>query len=227
MLRKPIKFEDLDGNLVEHVFYFNLTKSEVVELGLTSKEEDLDEYFQDIVRRKDTQQLINLFKDIISRSVGKRAEDGMLFIKDPAYTQAFLGSDAYSELFMSLFADEEEEGAAMQAFMNGILPSSMTKDLNGISAADLKSVVDGEKSIREISSSNVTPLTTRGGHLEATAAKVADAPKKPEQYTRDELLEMSDEDFVKICGSDPQKMDRQILTLAFERRSRAQQNPQT
>lgn len=38
MLRKTIKFEDFEGNEVEKAFYFNLTKAEILEMELGSKD---------------------------------------------------------------------------------------------------------------------------------------------------------------------------------------------
>ena len=122
MLRKTITYTDFNGNERTEDFYFNLTKAELTEMemvtdgGLTNK-------LQRIVDTNDTKSMIDTFKDIICRSYGVKSEDGKRFVKNDEIRNAFVQSEAYSELFMELVTDPE----ASAAFVNGIIPQNLNK----------------------------------------------------------------------------------------------------
>lgn len=122
MLRKTITYTDFNGNERTEDFYFNLTKAELTEMemvtdgGLTNK-------LQRIVDTNDTKSMIDTFKDIICRSYGVKSEDGKRFVKNDELRNAFVQSEAYSELFMELVTDPE----ASAAFINGIIPQGLNK----------------------------------------------------------------------------------------------------
>lgn len=122
MLRKTITYTDFNGNERTEDFYFNLTKAELTEMemvtdgGLTNK-------LQRIVDTNDTKSMIDTFKDIICRSYGVKSEDGKRFVKNDELRNAFVQSEAYSELFMELVTDPE----ASAAFINGIIPQNLNK----------------------------------------------------------------------------------------------------
>lgn len=122
MLKKTITFEDLDGNQITEDFYFHLSKSELVELE-TSTKLGLSETLQAIVKEEDHHKLVEHFKKIILAAYGVRSEDGRRFIKSQELRDSFEQTDAYSELFIEL-ATQAEAGAA---FINGIVPSSISK----------------------------------------------------------------------------------------------------
>lgn len=122
MLRKTITYTDFNGNERTEDFYFNLTKAELTEMemvtdgGLTNK-------LQRIVDTNDSKAMIDTFKDIICRSYGVKSEDGKRFVKNDELRNAFLQSEAYSELFMELVTNPE----ASVAFVNGIIPQNLNK----------------------------------------------------------------------------------------------------
>ena len=72
MLRKTIKFEDFEGNEMEKAFYFNLTKAEILEMELGSKD-GLSNYLKAIVDADDTKAIVETFKKIILASVGRKS----------------------------------------------------------------------------------------------------------------------------------------------------------
>lgn len=120
MLKKTITFKDLDGNEVTEDFYFNLNKAEIAEMEL-SYEGGLSDYLQVIIKKTDGGAIITAFKDIVTRSVGRRSEDGRRFIKSPDITNEFLQTEAYSEMFMELVTSAE----AAAKFIEGIVPEDM------------------------------------------------------------------------------------------------------
>lgn len=128
MLKKRIKFKDLDGNEIVDDFYFNLTKAEIAEMELefaTFKDGEtkggFGEMLQKVVEAGSGKVIIETFKDILRRSYGVRSEDGRRFMKSPVYFEEFLETDAYSELFMQLVTDAN----AAAAFIRGLVPQDI------------------------------------------------------------------------------------------------------
>lgn len=124
MLKKPITFKDLDGNEITEDFYFNLSKAEIAELEL-SHEGGLSEYLMKLSEKKNGGEIIETFKDIIRKSVGRRSEDGRRFEKNEDITNDFMQTDAYSELFVELVTDS---GAAL-IFIKGIVPADLADEI--------------------------------------------------------------------------------------------------
>lgn len=120
MLKKTIKYTDYNGVERTEDFYFNLNKAEVMEMEL-SKNGGLSEYIKRITSAEDGPSLTKLFKEIICKSYGEKSLDGKRFIKNEELTDAFVQTEAYSELYM-LLAYNAEEAAA---FVQGIIPKNM------------------------------------------------------------------------------------------------------
>ena len=120
MLKKTIKYTDYDGNEREEDFYFNLSKAEITEMEL-SKEGGMSEYIKKISATQNGPELIKLFKDIIIKSYGEKSLDGKRFIKNKELTEAFIQTEAYSELFIELASNADEA----VKFINGIMPKNM------------------------------------------------------------------------------------------------------
>lgn len=114
MLKKTITYTDY--NEVQHTedFYFNLSRAELALMEM-SENGGLTKHIEKIVAAKSNKDIIELFKDIIGKSVGRKSEDGKRFIKNDEVRDEFLQSEAYSELIIELLADDN-----MAAFINGI-----------------------------------------------------------------------------------------------------------
>lgn len=117
MLAKPITYTDYDGNERTETFYFNLSKAEVAEMQLKHPG-GYAEYLQRIIDAKDQSQLIDAFKRLITDSYGVKSEDGKRFCKSSEISEAFVQTEAYSELFVELLSS----GEAAAAFVNAIMP---------------------------------------------------------------------------------------------------------
>lgn len=122
MLKRTIKYEDFDGNSVSEDFYFNLSKSELVELEV-QYEKGLAEALETIVKANDTKQLIAEFKKLVLLSYGKKSEDGKRFIKNEELRTEFAQSLAYDALFMELATSD----TAAADFIQGIVPKDMSE----------------------------------------------------------------------------------------------------
>lgn len=122
MLKKTVKYKDLNGEEIEEDFYFHLSKAELMELEVSHKD-GMQATIERIVAAKDGAALLKEFKHIILLAYGKRSDDGRRFIKSQELRDEFASNtEAYSALFMELVTDTD----AAIAFMNGIVPEGMS-----------------------------------------------------------------------------------------------------
>lgn len=124
MIKKTINYNnDFTGNNEKGDFYFNLSKAEIIKL--TAENQGIEEKIKRIAEEENVSELLKVFEEIIGLSYGIRKDNK--FIKDAEETKAFLASDAYSELFLSLMNDS----TAAAEFIKGILPKDLnTNDIN-------------------------------------------------------------------------------------------------
>lgn len=115
MLKKTIAYTDYNGNQRNETFYFNLSKSELVELSVTYGN------FSDIAASNDLSKLVGAMKDIILKAYGRKSEDGKRFIKSQELSLEFYQSEAYSTLFMELATNGDEAGK----FIKGLISSDI------------------------------------------------------------------------------------------------------
>lgn len=120
MLKRNITYEDFNGDTVTEVFYFNLSKSELMELELEYKG-GFGESIQRIIEAKDNKSLIAEFKKIILLSYGIKSDDGKRFIKSDQLREEFTQTAAFNSLFMELATNEN----SAVTFLNGIIPKDM------------------------------------------------------------------------------------------------------
>lgn len=148
MLKRNITYEDFNGDTITEVFYFNLSKSELVELELSTKE-GFGESLQRIIKAEDNKSLIAEFKKIILGSYGEKSDDGKRFIKNDTIREEFSQTAAYNALFMELAMDDK---AAIQ-FVQGILPADMGRELQ-------TAITDGPSSEEIILKASMSAVAT-------------------------------------------------------------------
>ena len=124
MIKKTITYTDFNGNERTEDAYFNLTKAEITKMELAVKG-GLAEMIKRIVEAQDTPAIIEVFEDLIKRSYGVKTPDGRGFLKRPEDLEAFMATEAYSQLFMELATDAD----AASKFVNGIVPADMAKQV--------------------------------------------------------------------------------------------------
>lgn len=120
MLKRKIKYTNFNDVETEGIFYFNLSKSELIQMEVSSKE-GYGEMLQRIVETKDNKALVDEFKKIILLSYGERSEDGESFVKNDALREAFSHTAAFQELFLELALEKD----AAANFLVGIVPKDM------------------------------------------------------------------------------------------------------
>ena len=120
MIKKTITYTDYNGNQRTENFYFNLTKAEVTRMEM-SVQGGMAEMIDRIIAAQDAPSLIDTFEKMIQKSYGVKTPDGRGFVKRPEDLEAFMATEAYSELFMELVTD----AAAAAEFVNGIMPNNI------------------------------------------------------------------------------------------------------
>lgn len=122
MLKKDITFRDFDGNTVTETHYFNMTKTEIIELEL-GFDNGLEAGIKKIMDSKDNLELFRIFKRIVINSYGRRVENS--FIKDEEAGKMFAGSLAFDELMVGFFTNSENAAD----FIRGILPPDLLQQV--------------------------------------------------------------------------------------------------
>ena len=125
MLKKTITYTDYDGNERTEDFYFNLSKAELTEMELTT-EGGLQTVLKNIVEARDIPRITAMFKKLLLMSYGQKSADGKRLIKSQQLSEEFTPTEAYSNLFLELLSDED----AAAAFVRGIVPADLAKEVN-------------------------------------------------------------------------------------------------
>jgi len=131
MYKTSVTYEDsFTGNQVTRDLYFNLTKAEITKLQLSYKD-GFDKYVREVIDSADPGKIMDLFEMLILKAYGVRTAEGD-FLKSKERSEAFVTTEAYSELFMRLIQNQEEQ----EKFFMGVIP----KDLADQASAELKKI---------------------------------------------------------------------------------------
>lgn len=122
MLKRNITYTDFNGNEVTETLYFNLTRTECIQLEI-GYEGGLVATLERIIESKDVRQLITEFQNIVLAAYGVRSEDGKRFIKNDEVREEFKQTAAYDALFMELATDADTAAV----FVNGIIPADLVQ----------------------------------------------------------------------------------------------------
>lgn len=125
MLKKTITCEDFDGNTYTEDYWFHLNKTELAELNL-GKKDGFYAFAQKLIKEdtdENREKILEIYRDLILRSFGKKSADGRRFVKSPEMSKEFSETNAFEKLYMELISDEK----ALAEFFNGVLPKDMGK----------------------------------------------------------------------------------------------------
>ncbi len=123
MIKKTITYTDYNGVERTEDFYFNLTKTELSKMELSTAG-GLVAMIERIIAAKDGKAIMSTMESIIHQSYGEKSADGKRFEKhNGALADAFAETEPYDILFMELVTDAN----AAAAFVKGILPEDMQK----------------------------------------------------------------------------------------------------
>lgn len=117
MIKKRIKYTDLNGIEREEDFYFHFSKSELFMMEGT-EEGGLVNRLESIVAKKDGVKIMQFYHDFILRAYGEKSDDGIYFNKSPEIAKKFEAHPAFDVLFTELMENPEE---ALK-FVNAVFP---------------------------------------------------------------------------------------------------------
>lgn len=120
MIKQTITYMDYNGNERTEEYWFNLSKAELLRLETTTKG-GFQKMLENAVASEDNYRIIEVFEDLIKRSVGMKTLDGKYFKKSKEFTEDFVQSEAYSTLLFDLLQDAEKANA----FIRGIMPNDL------------------------------------------------------------------------------------------------------
>src|SRR6185503_12736763 len=138
------------------------------------EEDDISTRLKTLAEGGDRKEIIAAFNFIIEKSFGRRSEDGKRFVKDVEEARAFMQSEAYGELFMELFTDP----VAAVDFIKATIPGDLAEKLAG--------------QFPDMTTVQLPAGPDAGGTNVTTDLRSA---KTFDDYTDEELLEMSQEEF--------------------------------
>ncbi len=124
MLKREITYEDFNGETVTDIFYFNISKPELIEMEV-EYDQGFSSWIQQIIDAKDHKTLLHQFKTIVLLAYGQKSDDGKRFIKSDQLREEFSQTAAYQALFIELATNDN----AASTFLIAVLPKDMTKAL--------------------------------------------------------------------------------------------------
>lgn len=127
MLKKLIKYTDYNGTERQENFYFNLNKTELMEME-TEVTGGMRQLLEDMMEKQDVPKIMKAFKTIILKAYGEKSPDGRRFYKSEELSTAFTQTEAYNVLYMELLSDAKKAAA----FINALMP----EDMRGTEEAD-------------------------------------------------------------------------------------------
>lgn len=125
MIKKTIAYTDYEGNERKETFYFNLTKTELLELEV-SEAGGFTKMIERIQEARDAKTVLEVLKEIVHKSYGVKSPDGKKFVKSDELSTGFEQTEAYDQLMMDMI--EHPEKAA--AFFNGLLPKDLEQQVD-------------------------------------------------------------------------------------------------
>lgn len=197
MLKKTIKYDGFDGEVIEEDYYFHLNEAEITKMKLEHGV-GFEDHLKSLLRKGEPTPIIEAFEMIISKTVGRRVGtvNGDRFVKDAEFTKAFMSSDAYSALFMELASSPN----AATEFIRGVLTKKMQDQIDANEAATQKASANTQAALAE---STAPQFNLSGPTLSGVLAETTDLrpawQRENRTPTQEELLKMSPGEFAEYA----------------------------
>ena len=117
MLKKTIKFKDYNDVEREADYFFDLNETDLVELQIDTIG-GFHEKIDRVTKMNDEREIYYLFKKIIKKAYGEKADDGIHFDKSEAAWERFITSPAYNTLMLEFMNDPQK----IVSFIEGLMP---------------------------------------------------------------------------------------------------------
>jgi len=121
MLKESITYDDFNDETVTDVFYFNLTKAELLEMEV-SNAGGLSSMLTRIMEQRDEKAIVETFKDLILRAYGEKSDDGKRFTKIDANGRRLADDFVQTAAYAHLFADLTTDADRATEWLGAVLP---------------------------------------------------------------------------------------------------------
>lgn len=125
MLKRTVNYIDFDGNAQTEEHYFNLSKSEMIDMEIEQGVDNYQKWLQTLIATKDYGGLIAEFRKIIQKTYGIKSVDGKRFEKSPEILANFISTAAYDALYVELATDVDKAAE----FLVGVVPKDLQGDM--------------------------------------------------------------------------------------------------
>lgn len=203
MLKETISYTDYDDQPQSKTLHFNISKVELAD-NLDMQEEL--QSFQDIFEGPEHQltveevkRLLEMIKKLIKLSYGVR--EGDRFIKNERVWNEFTETAAYDAFMMSMFED----------------PTKAVRWMIGIIPKDIRDKIDTSQLELPNDIQELMTTTEPARDVQTTEAEVLN--KTFEDYSREELLALSDGAFYKLVPQNPVEMTPEQMSVAYQRKN--------
>lgn len=118
MWKETITYTDYFGEERTEDFRFHLSQAECAERQMKYAGGGYAEFLRKIIDAKDSEKIVEYFKQFLLDSYGEISSDGRRFMKSPELSKAFSETEAYNILYMKLATDDKFAAE----FVKGVLP---------------------------------------------------------------------------------------------------------
>lgn len=224
MLKKSITFEDYSEppQEVTRDFYFNFTKLEVIEM---LEVDELEKTLQRLTETEDNKEAYGLFKKLILSAYGEKTPEGGFTKVDPdgrPLSRKFEQSPACSELIIEFLQNPLAGGQ----FVEACLPAKMVAEAKAAQAqnpskSELEKLVQDAATRQENPETAIAPDTRPVGEERLEELRTVEQKAKTfDDYTKEELLDMPQEQFQSLIPANAKDMSQAQLLIAFERKNK-------
>lgn len=135
MLKETVTYEDFDGNMVSEDCYFNLSKSQLLELDARHQPKGWGAYLQETVNKNDPNALMDLFIDFLRMTYGIRDMETNRFHQSDEIFEDFQQTLAYDKFFSDLFMVEGK----LDNFVKSVMPKDLQAAINNRTGLEVES----------------------------------------------------------------------------------------
>lgn len=117
MIKKTITYTDYDGNKRTEDFLFNLNQAEIAKMELGTAG-GITRMIEQLVQEQDGKRIVEIFEELICNAYGVKSPNGKRFVKNKELTEAFMQTEAYSDLFMELMGNPDSAASFFAGVLN-------------------------------------------------------------------------------------------------------------
>lgn len=161
MIKQTVAYTNLDGNAATEDLYFNLNKSELIDLEL-EQERSMSDMLKEIGEDPTAKDVLWMLKTFVHRSYGKRSEDGRKFIKNKDVLEDFIDSEPYSEFLWTLINNPQK---AME-FITGLMPADIMEQAKKTNPKQYKAYEKAMEDLQVQPETDGTPVSEDNPHPE-------------------------------------------------------------